>query len=231
MKSFILSLLFLVLLSIAHTQECASTQFLKEGTKWEMSNYDKKGKLTGKTKYETISEKSTDEGYLWELKLEGFDKKGEESIPETTTTIKCEGGVFKMDMSDFIPPESIESMKEMEVEMKSTNLNFPTQLSTDTQLENGTIEMTAYSSGIKIMSMEMTIKDRKIEGIERVETEAGSFECLKISQITVMDMGIITRELKATNWFLPGFGVVKSESYKSNGKSSGYSILSSMTLP
>lgn len=214
-----------------NAQDCVSAEFLKEGTKWEMSNYNKKEKLTGVSLYETVSEEHTGNKTIWVLKFKAVDKKGEETMPESSTTIVCENGVFKMDMSEFIPKETLQGMKDMEVEMESTDLNFPTIKDVNSELKDGTIKITAFSSGVKIMTVDMTITDRVIEGIETVETEAGSFECLKITQNTLVDMGIMKRTMKSTSWFLPGFGVVKSESFNKKGKSIGTSVLTSMTLP
>lgn len=231
MKKLILLLTFTQLIFFSYAQDCLNTEFLKEGTKWEVSNYNKKGKLTGLTKYETVSENKSGGNYIWELKFKSFDKKGEESMPESLTTITCENGVFKIDMTEFVPAETMEGFKDMEVEMKTSNLYFPNNYNDASKLEDGTINITTFASGVQIMSMDMTIKDRIIEGIETIETSAGSFKCLKINQNTLVEMGFINRETSSTSWFLPGFGVVKSETFKSNGDSMGTSVLTSMTKP
>lgn len=231
MKKLILLLTFSQFFFFSNAQDCLNTEFLKEGTKWEVSNYDKKGKYTGVTNYQTLSENHSGGNYIWELKFKSLDDKGEETMAESVTTLTCENGIFKIDMTEFIPNETKEGFKDMEVEMKSTNLNFPNNFNMDSKLEDGTINVTTFSSGIKIMSMDMTIKDRVIEGVETIETSAGSFKCLKINQKTLLEIGFIKREISSTSWFLPGFGVVKSESFNNKGKSMGSSVLTSMTKP
>lgn len=226
--------LIIVLIFISfgiNAQNCLTSEFLTKGSKWEMSNYDKKGKLTGITKYQTISEEKVGNKSTWELKMKLMDEKGDQIMRESSTTISCEDGVFKMDMSEFIPTEAMQSFENMEVEMETTDLDFPSIKDVNSTLKDGTMKVTTFSSGVKIMTINMTITDRKIEGVETIETEAGSFECLKITQNTLVETGIINRTMSSTTWFLPGFGVIKSESFHKNGKSLGVSVLSSMTMP
>jgi hypothetical protein len=51
-----------------------------------------------------------------------FDKK-EKSISEGEYTITCENDVLKLDMSGFVPPESMEAFKDMEVELTMDQMN------------------------------------------------------------------------------------------------------------
>lgn len=226
------TILVLIYVSLGLTaQTCVSSEFLTEGSKWEMSNFDKKGKLTGVIKYETISESQNGNKSIWELKMESVDDKGEEVMAESTTKITCQDGIFKMDMSEFLPTDVIQSFQELEVEMESSDLDFPSIKDVNSTLKDGTMKITTFSSGVKIMTMNITITDRVIEGLETIETEAGSFECLKINQNTLVETGFMKRNISSTSWFLPGFGVIKSESFHKNGKSLGTSVLSSITLP
>jgi hypothetical protein len=63
-------------------------------------------------------------------------------------------------------------------------------------------------------SMVMDIINRKVVGKEQVTTAAGSWDCYKISSNTKMKiktMGIgVPMNMDVTEWFAPGFGVVKT---------------------
>ncbi len=64
-------------------------------------------------------------------------------------------------------------------------------------------------------TVSVSITDRKVAGKETVTTSAGTWECYKItykSKIT-MKIGIgIPIKMDVTEWYAPGFGVVKTES-------------------
>lgn len=83
-----------------------------------------------------------------------------------------------------------------------------------------------------VMTMTMNVKNRKVEAKEDITTPAGTFSCYKVSSEMETEMGQmmpIKVSIKTVEWFSENTGVVRSESYKSNGKLQGYSILSSLT--
>ena len=228
MKSILFTSLFLIFSFSIFAQECMSADYLKKGTKWEMTNYNKKGKKSGLVQYEVLNTNHTGSKNAWEIQVETFDKK-DESLNKGSTEIVCEDGVYKMDMSQMIPSETLESLNSMEVEMEGTMINFPTSENLEFELEDGYINIAAATSGMVVMSIKISTINRKIEGLETVETEAGTFQCLKITQDTKMENKIISRTYSSVSWFLTGFGVVKNESYDHKGKFMGSSILSSLT--
>ena len=62
----------------------------------------------------------------------------------------------------------------------------------------------------------MIVYDRKVEDKEKVSTPAGSWDCYKISyksKMSIKMMGVgIPVSMDGTEWYAPGFGVVKSVS-------------------
>ena len=85
-------------------------------------------------------------------------------------------------------------------------------------------DMDVDNHGLK-STVSMIISDRKVAGKESVTTAAGTWDCLKIpynSKITIKTMGIgVPIKDEGTEWFAPGFGVVKTE-----GKHGGTAITS-----
>ena len=71
------------------------------------------------------------------------------------------------------------------------------------------------ASGMK-QSVDMEVFDRKVVAKEKVTTPAGSWDCFKItykSKMRIKTMGIgMPMNIEGTEWFAPGFGVVKTES-------------------
>ncbi|HZH87025.1 MAG TPA: hypothetical protein VFD77_06900 [Brumimicrobium sp.] len=228
MKAFV-SILFIFVFQLSViSQECMSSEYLKKGTQWEVSNFDKKGKLSSTTKYDVLNASHSGGKSSWEIKVAVFDKK-DEALNEGATEIICENGIYKMDMGQMIPSETMQSIQSMEVEMEGTTINFPTSKDVNTKLEDAEITITAATSGMIIMNMKLTITERKIEGLESITTEAGTFECLKITEKSQIENKMFNRTYTTVSWFLPGFGVVRSESYDHKDKLMGSSELSAIT--
>lgn len=57
---------------------------------------------------------------------------------------------------------------------------------------------------------------------------AGSFDCFRISYVTISETRLITTEINSTEWIAEKVGVVKSESYDRKGNLSGYSLLTGL---
>lgn len=228
MKVLITLFILIGVVFVGRTQKCVTTELLKEGTKWETTNYNKKDKVEGVTKYEVLSADVSGDVYTWKLKMQMTDKKGE-SISEATTEIVCEDGVFKMDMEQFTSPATMQSVKEMDVEIDASDIEYPTDYTVSSNLPDASIIIKASMSGMTVMNIETYVTDRKIENKETIETEAGSFECLKMSQTTEVKSKILNMKTTSKEWFLPGFGVVRSESYDKKGNLTGYTELTSFT--
>jgi len=94
-------------------------------------------------------------------------------------------------------------------------LGYPPNMKVGDALEDG-----EFDSDIKTQSglgahLEVNIKNRKVEGKESVTTPAGTWDCFKISYHSkiVVKIGIgIPVNSDVTEWYAPGFGIVKSES-------------------
>jgi hypothetical protein len=77
---------------------------------------------------------------------------------------------------------------------------------------------------MSMMNMTTKVYNRKVEAIEKVTTEAGTFECYKISYDVFVD-GMIDFNSKGIEWIARDVGAVRSETYNKNGKLTGYTEL------
>jgi hypothetical protein len=200
MRVLFTTFIALSLVLVGRTQECTTTELLKEGTKWEMTNYNKKDKIEGINKYEVLSADISGDVYTWKLKMLMKDKKGE-TFSEATTEIVCEDGIFKMDMEQFTSPAIMQSVEEMDVEIDATDIQYPTDFDENTTLPDASIKIKASMSGMTVMNIETYVTDRKVENKETIETEAGSFECLKMSQTTELKKNYLMQQLLVKNGF------------------------------
>ena len=76
-----------------------------------------------------------------------------------------------------------------------------------------------------IISMTVTGKERRIVGTERIQTEAGSYDCFILEE-TVTTKAMMMKEVdKSRSWYAYGIGLVKEITYDKNGK-----LISTMIL-
>jgi len=176
-----------------------------------MTVTNNKGKEAGKMTYKISNSQKTGSSVSATVNTEFVDSKGK-TISTGTNNVKCENGVMKMDMKVFIPAAQTAGS----ATGSDFYLEYPATMNAGDQLKDGHLAMDAESSGGIKSSVEIDITNRKVEGKESVTTPAGTWECYKITaknKITSRIAGIgIPINMDVTEWFAPGFGIVKTES-------------------
>jgi hypothetical protein len=224
MKKYLLISVIIILVVLDAYAQCSNPYYqLHEGTLIEIENYDAKGKAEGKTEIRVIDWNETTAGFKATIGYKIFDKKGKQAY-EGDYTLECIDGAIHIDMSAFVPDESMQAFKDMELEMKMDQLEYPVELREGQILEDATFEMTAKNSPMP-MNFTFIITDRKVEGKESVTTPAGTFDCFKISHTTNSKMMIANSNFRTVQYITEKYGAVKTETYRSNGKLVGYSLL------
>lgn len=212
---FVLALLF-SLPVFSQDSPCESGYMpFKEGVLLEMTNYDHKGKVASTQRQKVASLEEIDGGFEATLEFEVFDKKGK-SMTEGSFGIKCQGESIYMDLSNMIDPRSMAGLEGMEMEIKNEAIEVPNNPRPGQTLPDGKMEMKARTNGMSVFSMTVRIENRKVEAIEEVTTPAGTFECVKITQETVME-SIFTQRTTSATWYAKGVGTVKTENYDRGG--------------
>ncbi len=224
MKKSILFLFSVLLAASLIAQDCGEGYFpVKSGAFIETKNYDAKGKLSGTNQQTILAVEQMAGGLSLKVKSEQFDNK-DKPLSTQELGMRCENGVFYLDMKNFLDPNTMGGMKDMEMSVDGLDLEFPNVLQVGQTLKDGDIQVKFMSGGMSIMNMSVKIYNRKVEAIENITTPAGTFECYKLSYD--MDVkSIMKMTVKATQWVAKHVGAVKTESYDKNGKLVGYSIL------
>ncbi len=134
-------------------------------------------------------------------------------------------GRFKVsiDFSSLAAPGSMEQYKDMEVEMKGTDLILPNNLSVGQTLPDSEMLVTVRIAPIN-MKMNTNVFNRKVEGRESLTTPAGTFDCYVISFDSEAKMGFNVSS-SGKQWIAQGVGMAKQESYNKKGKLTGISLL------
>lgn len=211
--------LFIVTLGLGTAwAQCNPFYNLKEGSKWELTSYNAKDKVTGRQINELRALDETSNGWVATIYFKSFDKK-DELVYEKEVELECEDGVIKMDMERFIPEESLQAFKDMNMTVEVDNLEWPSDLSVGKSLDDGAITISG-----DFMNMKVDVVNRKVEGKEKITTPAGTFDTFKVSYDVKMKM-MMSRESKAVDYIAEDVGIVRSESYNGNGKMIGYTLL------
>jgi len=214
-------LLFSLLISpslFSQDNLCESSYMpFKQDVVLEYTNYDKKGKETGKQTQKVSKIESIDEGFSATMETSYSDKKGNIGS-EGSFDIICDGDKVKMDMSNLMNSAMMSQYANMETEITADNIEFPNNPKEGEMLPDGTMEIKASMGGLGNMTTTITMVNRKVEGFEKLETPAGTFDCVKISQETVAKTMGMSYSSKSINWLAKGIGTVKMESYSKKGK-------------
>ena len=197
------------------SQDCSNYYYLQKNKTVEMTISNKNGKESGKMIYTISDSKKDGSSTTATINSEFIDAKGK-SITKATNNVKCVNGVMQMDMKVFIPAAQQEQIKSGSANASDVYLEYPANMNIGDQLKDGQLNMDyETTSGLK-SSIEVSITERKVEGKESVTTTAGTWECYKITsnnKITSRIAGIgIPIKMSVTEWYAPGFGIVKTES-------------------
>lgn len=207
------SLLFMAL-APAIGQDCKNYYYLQNNKTVEMTIYNKKGVANGKQVYTVSGVKDNGGSLTGTVNSEMFDKKGK-TIAKGHSEIECKNGVMMMDMKMLLPSAQQEQFAKADVKADKIYIEYPATMKAGEQLKDATLNMTIDNSGMT-QTVNMVISNRNVEAKESVTTAAGTWECFKInfkSKITIKTMGVgIPINIEGTEWFAPGFGIVKTES-------------------
>ena len=205
--------------------QCDKIFDFKEGTYWTWSNYNKKGKLLGKTiqKVDKLTIDGADR--LATMTVATSDDKGEQTAP-VTMEMACRSGVIYVDMKKFIPEEQLKDA-DLELAIDASNLEMPKDMKVGDRLKDASITMNLSGDSPMAMNMSVNITDRKVLAEETINTSAGEFDCLVLQQ-TISTKMMMSFSMESKEWYSIGTGMVKSETYR-KGKLTGYSLLTTFS--
>lgn len=211
-----LSVLFLSTLFL-QAQHCDTYYRWIEGATYEYGYFDKKGKPEGRDlhKIETISE--SEDGVLRaEIHSKFIPEKKKQETAEATAEIFCKDGSIQMDLS-FTMSQMMTQFENMEVTMDGEPIEIPYDLKVGQTLPDATTKIKSGVNGMSLLTVTMSVTDRKVEAKESITTPAGTFECFKISQTSTVKT-IVSKTFNVVEYYAAGTGLIRSETFSKNGK-------------
>ena len=217
--------LFGVVSTLNAQSGCSKYYPFKEGTKAEITTYDKKGKKAAVIDYTVLNKTQTSKGEVATMQSTIKDEKGK-VIAETEYDVTCDGSKIAIDYKSMVSPMMMEQFKNMDYDISGTDLEIPNNLSVGQTLPDAQMLMKISMSGIN-MNMELNITNRKVIGKENVTTPAGTFDCYVLTSDTTTKMGV-SQTSSGKQWIAEGVGMVKQEDYQ-KGKVSSSSLLTAFS--
>lgn len=226
-------LLFLLSSLVAWTQDCSSYLFLQQGKTIEVTIYNKKGEPNGRQVY-TVSNVANSGGVMTgTLSTQSFDKK-ERPTTSSSNTIKCTGGVLQMDMKLMLPDGPPGRFSNAQVSGNGGILEYPSGMKAGDTLKSGNMVLNTNSSNNGGgppgappgpppppnpfgggSTLTMWVYDRKVLGQESLTTNAGTWNCIKISFKSKVSFKTgpfpANVNIEGTEWYAPGVGIIKTQ--------------------
>ncbi|MBN2890633.1 MAG: hypothetical protein JXL97_02085 [Bacteroidales bacterium] len=218
MKKFALVIvMFGILFSGLKAQDCFKYFPEKKGTSLEYTNYDKKDKVTSTTIRTVVDKRTSGNVVTVDYKTETTPVDYDTIIVQEFS-INCEGGVIKIDMSNYYSGMDMGAYQGMEIEVQGDEIEFPSNPKAGQTLNDANMTIIVKNGGATFMTIETKIFNRKVEALESVSTTAGNFETVKITYDVSVKMGFINSQAKSAEWYSEKYGMIKSESYDKKGK-------------
>lgn len=211
MKKFIvlITCLFITLRLIA--QDCSQYYYMQKNKTIEMSSYDEKGQLIGKG-MQKVTDVTTNNGTVTAIVVaESFDKNGK-SRGKTSIAYKCSGGGISMDMNFNNKPKYGQTAKTTD-NINVSSMEYPAGMKVGDHLKDVTVVVNEGTGSDAIIATSK-ITDRTVVAKENVTTTAGNWTCLKITYkttTTVKGYNMPPQVMETTEWYVPNFGIVKTQ--------------------
>ena len=191
--------------------------YLQNNKTIEMTMYGKKGEPAGKVIYKISDVKKAGGTTTAKVNSQVQDKNGK-LIGSGASVMQCTNGQLKVDMKMMLPAGQ-QGQFTADVNANSSYIEYPVTMAVGDKLADANFNMDMdMSTGLRA-NVEMEVKDRQVVAKESVTTPAGTWECYKINYKSKMmiRMGIgIPVKQDITEWFAPGFGVVKTQAKNSS---------------
>ena len=230
MKAFLLLLAMFGLYTGARSQ-CSNYYFLTKNNKVEMTIYNQKGEQSGRQTWTINSVKKDGASVSSSVNSVLVDEKGKE-VSKGQGSFACTGNTFRADIRVNLPQQAA-GLGETDASVNSGYVDYPASMQAGQALTNTNLDMDVKNKSGMTMKVEFRQTDRKVEAKETVVTPAGTWTAFRIrykATITTRTAGIgIPFHFSAVEWFVPGFGIIKTETHSKKGKLLGSTVVTAIS--
>ena len=217
MRTITIICAFFCFTSAVISQDCSKYYPMEEGTSFQYTMTNKKGKTEGVTDYTITNVENSGGVTTATMNMKFTDEKGKE-IMVSDYKISCTGGSVKIDYNSLVPSQMMKQYTDMgmEMEISGTDIELPNDLSVGQDLADANVAITMKMTGMN-MSIKVDQLNRKVEKKENITTPAGTFDCYVLTQDNISETMGVKQTLESKLWLAEGVGMVKQETYKKNG--------------
>ncbi|MFN6946886.1 MAG: hypothetical protein ACK4ND_18215 [Cytophagaceae bacterium] len=146
--------------------------------------------------------------------------------------VLCDGEKVMIDFQSLLASSGMmEAYKGMKATVEGDYLDLPNVLTVGQNLKDGNMVIKiSTEEGGEMATINMSIRNRKVEAKEKITTPAGTFDSYKISYDVIVETLVMGVKMpggthKTVEYVSKGTGMVRTESYNKNGKLTGYTVL------
>jgi hypothetical protein len=226
---FKIVIFFLFCIQNVRSQDCFSYFPMNPGAYMEIKHFDQKSKIISTDKIKVNSIDTTEGSIIGKAESESFDEKGQ-AIGKRTFLVKCALGTFYINMKSNLDMLAMSQFRGMKIKIESDDLDLPAEPQPSQKLKEGKLHLTIQGEkGQPVPSFYLTVHvyNRKVIGFDTIHTNAGTFNCIKISydMKTLFMKEIVSHGVE---WYAKNVGMVRSEFYDTKGKFLGFNLLTSL---
>jgi hypothetical protein len=225
-RSLATTSLFVCFANPGSAQDCKNYYYMTNNAEVQMTMYDKNGAKSGMQTWKISGVKKDGNAFHSTIVSTLRDEKGKE-IATGNGAYKCDGGKLMADMRMSLPQDQAKQLK-MDAELTDSYIEYPSSMKEGMDLPDALLNMDMNNNGMA-SNVNFELKNRKVVGKEKITSDAGSWDAFKITYDAVMKIkmaGIgIPMNMKTTEWYVPNFGIVKTETFSKKGKLMGSSLL------
>ena len=210
-----------------NAQDCDFYFPHEKGTIIETTNYDKKGKETGIGTVNIIENSKIGNAQVVKVASE-YKANKSDSVYRQEYSVKCENGQFYINMDTYLDKKTMEAYQNMDVSIDIDQMTLPSNMKTGQILSDGRVTAKIMNNGIKLLTINVLITNRKVEGFEKITSPAGTFDCVKISYNIEMKM-MFKIKMSGVDWIAKNIGIVKNETYNKKGKLESSSLITKIS--
>ncbi|HYF69754.1 MAG TPA: hypothetical protein VD884_16530 [Ohtaekwangia sp.] len=231
MKTSALSFLFLIS-TLALKAQCNSFFPMKENVKYQYDHFDKKEKLSLRTRQWFKDVKGSGNTMNATMVQEMIDVKKDELIGTSESDWKCDDGTLHFEINNMsFAGQAQPNMggSGMTMDVTGDQMDIPNDFEVGETLKDLTYQIKMAVNGMTMMNKSFHVKNRKVEAKESVTTRSGNYDCFKVSFTTTSEGGIGSGTIKTLIWYAKGVGMVKSENYDKNNKLMSRQVLTKVS--
>ncbi|MCS6991421.1 MAG: hypothetical protein NZL95_06115 [Chitinophagales bacterium] len=198
---------------MAGGQSCAAfTEALRPGSLLEYTLYDEKDKVSGTTTYRVERVVTVRDTVVAVTDVTIGRGRNDNKPLRFSVPIKCHGDVIYYSMRGLMPVPEVPVSGDMRMEVRGGELGYPASLQVGQRLPDAEMEIIFYVNDVALISQKQVVTDRVVEGRASVTTEAGTFDCFKIT-FTTEFTGWGMQRMRSELWYAPKVGTVKMMQY------------------